>query len=111
MDRGFVRLCLLGGVLVLGGCYDPSDFNGPPELLLKQKVTKMALLYDESLAEQCTDRKVQKTAVIKVGPDGHPASERWTIDQCGKSVNYIITYTPDGVGGYDYDIHAEEPAA
>ena len=111
MDRSFVRLCLLGGVLALGGCYDPSDFNGPPELLLQQKVTKMTLLYDEALAEQCTNRKVQKTAVIKVGPDGHPASERWTIDQCGKAVIYIITYTPDGVGGYDYDIHAEEPAA
>jgi hypothetical protein len=41
-------------VLALGGCYDPSDFNGPPELLLKQKVTKMALLYDETLSEQCT---------------------------------------------------------
>ena len=105
MDKSFVRLCLLGGVLALGGCSDT------PELLLQQRVTKMTLLYDEALAEQCMDRKVQKTAVIKVAPDGHPASERWTIDQCGKSVNYIITYWPDGVGGYDYDIHAEEPAA
>lgn len=108
MHNGYARICLLGGLLVLAGCHDPSDFNGTPDDLLRDKVYKMVLLYDAALSGDCTDRKVVRTASLSVDKDGHASAERWTIDECGKVVFYRVTYTPDGVGGYNYDIRADE---
>ena len=107
MLRGYAQILLLGSVFSLAGCFDPSDFPPSPNERLKETVNKMVLLYDDSLNDQCVDRKVVKTAAIKVNSDGHPDSERWTVDQCGKTVNYIVNYKRDGLGGYDYDIHQE----
>jgi len=107
MLRGYAQILLLGSLLALAGCFDPSDFPPSPDERLKETVNKMVLLYDDSLNDQCDNRKVVKTAAIKVNSDGHPDSERWTVNQCGKTVNYIVNYSHDGVGGYNYDIHQE----
>ncbi len=46
---------------------------------------------------ECDRRKVIDTEVISVNTDGHTATERWTLDRCGKIVNYLIDYTPTGL--------------
>jgi hypothetical protein len=109
MGRGWACVLLLGSLLALAGCLDPTDFPGSAEEQMKEKVSKMVLLYDDALNDQCDSRKVVKTAAIKINADGYPDSERWTVDQCGKTVNYIVTYKPNGLIGYnyDYDIHPE----
>ena len=107
MGKGLARVLLLGSLLALAGCYDPSDFPGSPAEQMKEKVNKMVLLYDQAMNDQCDTRKVVKTAAIKINADGHADSERWTVDQCGKTKNYIVTYKRDGLGGYDYDVHPE----
>jgi hypothetical protein len=105
MDRGWARIWLLGGLLTLAGCYDPSDFIGSPEQMRYAKVNKMVLLYDQALNGQCETRKVAKTGPMQATREGQPGTETWTVDACGQMVNYRVTYTPDGVGGYNYDIH------
>src|SRR5262249_25890211 len=107
---GCFSVWLLGSLLALSGCHDPSDFNGTPEDMLQAHVTKSVLLYDAALGGDCYNRKVVKTTPMTTTRGIQPSVERWTVDQCGTKVDYRVNYTPDGLGGYNYDIHQESSA-
>jgi hypothetical protein len=34
--------------------------------------------------------------------------ERWTVERCGQSVPYLVTFKPDEAGGYDVAVAAEK---
>ena len=105
MDRRYVGAGLLAVLLALAGCHDPSDFNGNADDVLQAHVAKSVLLYDAALGGDCYNRKVVKATAITTSPSGHAIAERWSVDQCGKVVDYRVNYTPDGLGSYNYDIH------
>jgi hypothetical protein len=34
--------------------------------------------------------------------------ERWTLDRCGKLVNYRVRYSTNSKGGTDFDVQLEK---
>jgi hypothetical protein len=78
-----------------------------PDPALQGQVSKLIMTMDSAAASTCGDRKVVKTAAIDIRPDGHAGTERWTIDRCGTTVAYRVTYMPDGKGGNTFTVEPE----
>lgn len=67
--------------------------------------------------DQITAIEAQFLSVSPRGTGGTPAArmygavnERWVVNLCGKSVRYLVTFSPDGNGGTFYWI-AREPSS
>jgi hypothetical protein len=75
---------------------------------LRHDVTQMVMIMDGPRDRKCTERKVVKTETIESRPDGTPSVERWTLDRCGKLVNYRVRFTPNSKGGTDFDVQLEK---
>jgi hypothetical protein len=70
----------------------------------RQDATQMVLLMDAPRDTKCTRRKIVKTESI----ESKSAVERWTLDRCGKLVNYRVRFTPNSKGGTDLDVQLEK---
>jgi hypothetical protein len=79
-----------------------SSAAEPPQL--RQDVAQMVLIMDGPRDRTCAQRKIVKTEVV----ESTPAVERWTLDRCGKRVNYRVRYTPNSKGGTDLDVQLEK---
>jgi hypothetical protein len=64
----------------------------------RQDVTQMVLMMDGPRDKNCAERKVVKTEVVEA------RVERWTLDRCGKLVNYRVRYSTNSKGGTDFDV-------
>ena len=49
---------------------------------------------------QCKQPRVTNTEVLDVHSDGRPAGELWTLDVCGKRVNYLVSFPVKKVSGF-----------
>jgi len=63
------------------------------------------MIMDGPRGRECAERKIVKTEVLEAGQDKKPVVERWTLDRCGKPVNYLVKYTH---GGKDFDVQLEK---
>jgi hypothetical protein len=68
----------------------------------RQDVTQMVIIMDGPRDKNCAERKVVKTEVIEA------RVERWTLDRCGKLVNYRVRYSTNSKGGTDFDVQLEK---
>lgn len=75
---------------------------------LQQDVLSTVWTLDAVWDNACTQRSVVDTAVIVSGqrPGADPWTERWTVERCGKRVDYIIEFTPSPKGGTDFRVKA-----
>ncbi|HEY1372410.1 MAG TPA: hypothetical protein VGH50_08060 [Candidatus Binatia bacterium] len=71
----------------------------------RDDVAQMIMIMDGPRGKECTERKIVKTEVVEAARDKTPAVERWTLDRCGKSVNYIVKYSK---GGKTFDVQLEK---
>ncbi|HEX9443991.1 MAG TPA: hypothetical protein VGA73_07715 [Candidatus Binatia bacterium] len=71
----------------------------------RDDVAQMIIMMDGLRDRNCAERKVDKTELLETAPDKRPAVERWTIDRCGKPVNYRVKYSK---GGADFDVQLEK---
>jgi len=56
----------------------------------------------------CDERKLVKTEVVqRATAVDYSAVERWTIDRCGKLVQYLVTFKPGANGGVDFSVRPE----
>jgi hypothetical protein len=59
-------------------------------------------------SQGCDERKLVNTEVVKKAtPEDYTAVERWTIDRCGKTVRYVVTFKPGLGGGIDFAVRSE----
>jgi hypothetical protein len=111
VSSGKSRLRLLAIALLLAACgREPTAaplLQPAPDPALQGQVSKLIMAMDSSAATTCSDRKVVRTAAIDIRPDGHAGTERWTIDRCGTTIAYRVTYTPDGKGGNTFTVQPE----
>jgi len=70
----------------------------------RHEVTQMVIIMDGPRDTKCAQRKIVKTEII----ESKPAVERWTLDRCGKRVNYRVRFTPNSKGGTDLDVQLEK---
>ena len=62
----------------------------------RDDVAQMIMIMDGPRGKECTERKIVKTEVIEAAPDKTPVVERWTLDRCGRNVNYLVKYSKGG---------------
>ncbi len=65
-------------------------------------IAQMVLMMDGPRDKKCAERKVVHTEVVGA------RVERWTVDRCGKLVNYRVRFTPNSKGGTDFDVQLEK---
>jgi hypothetical protein len=89
--------------LLAGGCASaagpppsmPGTTTASPEL---QRDTAALLLGMDQVTDcTCNERKVVGREVAATGPTG--VSEHWTVDRCGTTVRYTVTYSRSPSGG------------
>jgi hypothetical protein len=68
----------------------------------RQDVTEMVLMMDGPRDKNCAERKVVKTEVVEA------RIERWTLDRCGKLVNYRVRFSTNSKGGTDFDVQLQK---
>jgi hypothetical protein len=78
------------------------------DALLQQDVLPTVWTLDTVWDNACTQRKVVDTAVTVSGqrPGVDPWTERWTVDRCGKRIDYVVEFTPSPKGGTDFQVKA-----
>lgn len=81
--------------------------------LLKADTTR-DLVMRAKLEGNCDQISSIETQILSVSLGGTPAArtysganERWVVNLCGKSIRYLVTFTPDGDGGTFYLITRE----
>lgn len=92
--------------LVTGSAATFVGTAGSP--VLKRDVTKMIMLMDSEKDKTCTQRTIVKTEVAEVREAPRLGVERWTIDRCGKLVNYRAVLTPGPQGGTEFTVQFEQ---
>jgi hypothetical protein len=75
--------------------------ESPP---FRHDAAAMVMMMDEPRDTKCARRKIVKTEPI----ESSPPVERWTLDRCGKLVNYRVRFTPNPKGGTDLDVQLEK---
>ena len=77
--------------------------------LLQRDTLRIIILMDGAEDKTCPKRSVINTESIKkpIRPDD-TGEERWTVDRCGKTIPYLVTFTPSARGGTDISAKQEK---
>jgi hypothetical protein len=87
--------------LLLAAVFTPAMGNAA-ESKLRDDVTATVMIMDGPRDKNCAERKIVKTEVIEA------RVERWTLDRCGKLVNYRVRFSTNSKGGTDFDVQPEK---
>jgi len=71
----------------------------------RDDVAQTIMIMDGPRDKNCAERKIVKTELIEAAQDKTAVVERWTLDRCGKSVNYLVKYLK---GGKELDVQIEK---
>lgn len=82
----------------------PAAGNAAEAQPLRHDAAAMVIMMDGPRDKNCAQRKIVKTETI----ESSPPVERWTLDRCGKLVNYRVRFTPNSKGGTDLDVQLEK---
>ena len=58
----------------------------------QREVRDRVLALARSAGPQCKAPKISTTEMVEVHPDGRAAAEVWTVEQCGRRVNYVVSF-------------------
>lgn len=77
--------------------------------LLQRDTLRLIIMMDGAEDNTCPKRTVVNTETIKTPtrPDD-TGEERWTVDRCGKTIPYLVTFTPSAQGGTDVGVKQEK---
>ena len=84
---------LLAGALLAAGCA-----SVPGETLagesVKREVRDRLYTLARTANPQCRQQRIANTEITQVHRDGKPAEERWTVEQCGQRLHYLVAFPP-----------------
>lgn len=98
---------MLGSFILTAGCATTTGETAASPIL-KRDTTQMVILVDSITDQECSSRKIVNTEIIQMYSSGKSGIERWTVDRCGKLINYRITFTPSPRGGTDFTVKLEK---
>ena len=58
----------------------------------QREVSDRVLFMARGSDPQCKSPKIVHTEILDVHGDGRSAEEQWTVDQCGRRVNYLVAF-------------------
>ena len=75
---------------------------------LQQNALSAVWIMDTASDNTCSQRKVVDTAVSITGQHAgvDPWTEKWTVDRCGKQIDYLVEFSPSPQGGTDFSVKA-----
>jgi hypothetical protein len=77
--------------------------------LLQRDTLRIILVMDGAEDQTCAKRTVVNTeSVRKPTRPEDSGEERWTVDRCGRTVPYRVTFTPSARGGTDIGVKPEK---
>jgi len=85
-------------LLLVSACSSvPGETTAPRAL--QRDVSNRVLELARKADPQCKQPKITTTEMLEVRPDGQSAEERWTVEQCGRRVNYVVSFPPRRAAG------------
>lgn len=104
----FATMSLLFGLLACATTTTTIPGNTRASPAVQRDVLQMILVLDGASGVNCDRHTVVKTEVVKTATaDDYTAIERWTIDRCGTTVPYRVTFRPGPDGKTDFSVHLE----
>ena len=84
---------------------------------LQRDVLELIMLYESALAPECADPTITNTELLNrewdedAGPmdSADDVSERWSVNRCGLTVTYTVTYQQADDGGINFSVHLDQP--
>jgi hypothetical protein len=70
----------------------PGETTAPRAL--QRDVSERVLTLARKAEPECKQHKITTTEILEVRSDGQSAEELWTVEQCGRRVNYIVGFPP-----------------
>lgn len=109
VDRYQTHTFAFAIVLFTAGCPagQPAPGGTTADLTLQRDVTGMIMLFDAAVDKTCDQRRIVNT----VRPDRGTPVERWTVERCGKLVDYHVKYAPAPQGGTSFAVSLEDLSA
>ena len=91
---------LAGGILFLTALTGCSSVPGETtaSLILQRDVRERVLAQARQAEPGCRQPKVSTTEMLEVRSDGQSAEELWTVEACGRRLDYIVLFPPKRTG-------------
>lgn len=70
----------------------PGETTAPRAL--QRDVSERVLGLARKADPTCRQQKITATEMLEVRPDGQSAEELWTVEQCGRRLNYVVSFPP-----------------
>lgn len=84
----------------------PGNTGASP--LLQRDTLTVINVMDGADDTTCAKRTIVNTEIVKVPISaGDTTQERWLLDRCGKTIPYLVTFTPSKQGGTDIGVKQE----
>ena len=61
---------------------------------MQRDVRERVLALAKQEAPQCRTQSIANTEMLEVHPDGKTAEELWTVEQCGRRLDYVVSFPP-----------------
>ena len=85
-------------LLLLSACASvPGETTAPRAL--KREVSDHLLTLARQTEPACRQQKILGTEMLEVRADGQSSEELWTVEHCGRRLNYIVSFPPQRGGG------------
>lgn len=83
------------------------------DVRLQQDILSTVWMLEGAWDNTCKERKVVDTMVTISAqrPGIDPWTERWTVERCGKVIDYIVELTPGSKAGTDFKVRAGTDSA
>lgn len=92
------RSALALAILALAACSTvPGETTASREM--QRAVSDRVLTLARQADPQCKQQKVATTEMTEVHADGRSAQETWTVESCGRRMNFIVTFPPKRPSG------------
>ena len=59
---------------------------------VQREVRERVLTLARAADTQCRQPKVSTTELLDVHPDARPMAELWTVEVCGRRINYVVSF-------------------
>ena len=96
-------------LLLVSACASvPGETTAPRAL--RRDVSEHLLTLARQTEPSCRQQKILTTEMLEVRSDGQSSEELWTVEHCGRRLNYVVSFPPQRAGQRaGFSVRAERP--
>ena len=92
--------------VLVGACANiPGETLAPSGL--QGEIRDRIYAHARGVDPQCRQQKIANTEVLELHAGGKVAEERWTLENCGQKLVYVVSYPPRPTGGAQFQVRPE----